>query len=146
MLIKESEFVTSNLPKENAIFQQYHQYILSVKKNNNNTTNQVQTLSKNKGKKKFAELILRTQHILILNLDKIIKTATHRSIGFPGGGACAVDIEDTGPIPGSGRSPRGGHDNPLQYSCLENPIDRGAWWFMVHRFTELDTTEATQHT
>ena len=31
-------------------------------------------------------------------------------------------------IPGSGRSPGGGHDNPLQYSCLENPKDRGAWW------------------
>ena len=39
----------------------------------------------------------------------------------------AGDIRDAGLIPGSGRSPRGGHDNPLQYSCLENPIDRGAW-------------------
>ena len=38
-----------------------------------------------------------------------------------------------GKIPGSGRSPRGGHGNPLQYSCLENPMDRGAWRTMVPR-------------
>ena len=38
------------------------------------------------------------------------------------------DIKDMGLIPGSGRSPGGGHGNPLQYSCLENPMDRGAWW------------------
>ena len=38
------------------------------------------------------------------------------------------DLRDKGLIPGSGRSPGGGHDNPLQYSCLENPMDRGAWW------------------
>jgi len=36
-------------------------------------------------------------------------------------------------IPGSGRSPGGGNGNPLQYSCLENPMDRGAWWATVHR-------------
>ena len=39
---------------------------------------------------------------------------------------------DTGLIPGSGRSPGEGHGNPLQYSCLENPKDRGAWWATVH--------------
>ena len=39
---------------------------------------------------------------------------------------------DVGSIPGSERSPRGGHDNPLKYSCLENPMDRGAWWATVH--------------
>ena len=42
--------------------------------------------------------------------------------------ANAGDIRDSGLIPGSGRSPGGGHDSTLQYSCLENPIDRGAWW------------------
>ena len=41
--------------------------------------------------------------------------------------ACAEDIRDEGSIPGLGRSPGGGHGNPLQYSCLENPMDRGAW-------------------
>ena len=39
---------------------------------------------------------------------------------------------DSGTIPGSGRFPGGGHGNPLQHSCLENPIDRGAWWAIVH--------------
>ena len=42
--------------------------------------------------------------------------------------ANAGDIREEGLIPGSGRSPRGGHGNPLQDSCLENPMDRGAWW------------------
>ena len=43
--------------------------------------------------------------------------------------------------PESARSPGGGHGNPLQYSCLENPMDRGAWWATGHGVTELDTTE-----
>ena len=47
--------------------------------------------------------------------------------------ANAGDKRDMGSIPGSGRSPGGGHNNPLQYSCLENPMDRGAWWATVHR-------------
>ena len=42
------------------------------------------------------------------------------------------DVRDTGLIPGSGRSSGGGNGNPLEYSCLENPMDRGAWWTMVH--------------
>ena len=56
------------------------------------------------------------------------------SRGFPGGTcgeepACnAGDIRDTGSIPGPGRSPGEGNGNPLQFSCLENPMDRGAWW------------------
>ena len=44
----------------------------------------------------------------------------------------AWDIRDIGSIPGSGRSPGGGHGNPLQYSCLESPMDRGAWRFTIH--------------
>ena len=40
----------------------------------------------------------------------------------------AGDVRDAGSIPGSGRFPGGGHGNPLQYPCLENPMDRGAWW------------------
>ena len=47
--------------------------------------------------------------------------------------ANAGDIRDIGSIPGWGRSPGGGHDNTLQCSCLENPMDRGAWWAAVHR-------------
>ena len=45
----------------------------------------------------------------------------------------AGDIRDSGLIPGSGRSPGGGHGNPVQCSCLENPVDRGAWRATVHR-------------
>jgi len=64
----------------------------------------------------------------------------HKSpLGFPGGSvgkepACnAGDIKDVGSIPGSGRSPGGGHGNLLQYSCLENPMDRGVWRATIHR-------------
>ena len=46
------------------------------------------------------------------------------------------DIRDAGWIPGLGRSPGGGHGNPLQYSCLKNPLDRGAWRATVRRVTK----------
>ena len=57
--------------------------------------------------------------------------------------ANAGDLRDPGSIPGSRRSPGGEQGNPLQYSCLQNPMDRGAWWAIVHRAAELDTTEVT---
>ena len=60
--------------------------------------------------------------------------------------AKAGDVRDSSLIPRSGQSPGGGHGNPLQYSCLENPMDRGTWWATVHRITESDMSEATQHT
>ena len=53
--------------------------------------------------------------------------------------ANAGDIRDAGSIPGLGRSPGGGHGNPLQYSCLENPMDRGAWQALVHRVAKSQT-------
>ena len=53
--------------------------------------------------------------------------------------ANAEDERDAGLIPGSGRSPGGRHGNPFQYSCLENPMDRGAWWATVHGATKSQT-------
>ena len=53
--------------------------------------------------------------------------------------ANAGDIRDEGSIPGLERSSGGGHENPLQYSCLENRMDRGVWWATVHRVTKSQT-------
>ena len=68
--------------------------------------------------------------------------------GFPSGSAVkslpviAGDSGDGGSVPESGRSPGDGNGNPLQYSCQENPTDRGAWWATVYRVTEeSETTE-----
>ena len=66
-------------------------------------------------------------------------------MGFSGGSVDkesarnAGDAEDTGLIPGSGRSPGGGHGNLLQYSCLENPIDRRDWQSTAHRVAKSHT-------
>ena len=55
----------------------------------------------------------------------------------------AGDTGDTGLIPGSGKSPGEGNGNPLQYSCLENPLDRGVWWATVHRVAKSQTRLST---
>ena len=63
-------------------------------------------------------------------------------LDFPGGSvvknlpASAGDTGDIGSIPGLGRVPGGGNGNPLQYSCLENPMDRGDWQSIVHRVSK----------
>ena len=60
--------------------------------------------------------------------------------------ADAGDVRHVGSIPGLGRSPGGGHGNPRQYSWLEDPMDRGAQWALVHRVSkDWDPTEATLH-
>ena len=78
-------------------------------------------------------------------LGRTNRSSLSRRWGFPGGPvvknppARAGDARDAGSIPGSGRSPRKGNGNPLQYSCLGNSMDRGAWWATVHRVTKSST-------
>ena len=61
--------------------------------------------------------------------------------------ANAEGVRDPGSIYGSGRCPVEGNGNPLQYSCLENPMDRGAWWATVHRVAKTQTrTVVTEDT
>ena len=77
----------------------------------------------------------------------MIPPALHKPViilGFPGGSDGEESTRSAGDpvsIPGLGRSPGEGNGNPLQYSCLENPMDRGVWQATVHGVTESDTTE-----
>ena len=67
---------------------------------------------------------------------------SNRKLGFPGGSVgkeAAWNAGDPSSIPGWGRSPGEGNGSPLQYSCLENPMDRGAWWAIVHGVTKSRT-------
>ena len=68
------------------------------------------------------------------------KVGSLKRLGFPGGSSgkeSACIAGNPGSILGSGRFPGEEHGNPLQYSCLENPMDRGAWWVTVHGVAEL---------
>ena len=79
-------------------------------------------------------------------------TAVPNLQGFPGGSvvknppANAEEAGDADSIPGLGRSPGGGHSNPLGCSCLENPMDRGDWWATVHRVSKNQIQLVTEHT
>ena len=76
------------------------------------------------------------------NWESCIDRYARSCVDFPGGvvvkkpPANAKDVRNAGSIPEWGRSPGGGHGNPLQYSCLENPMNRGAWQTMVHRVAQ----------
>ena len=75
------------------------------------------------------------------------REGVEQPLGFPSGSvvknlpANAGNARDADSIPGLVRSPGEGNGNPLQYSCLENPMDRGAWRTTIYGVTELDTTE-----
>ena len=82
---------------------------------------------------------LSEAQLLQLVNSLVIIRLLQRLMVFPGGSevkASACNAGDLGSIPGSGRSPGEGNGNPLQYSCLENPMDRGAWWATVHGVTK----------
>ena len=80
--------------------------------------------------------------MITLPLSACSKTSLTCIFYFPGGSdskASAYNVGDLGSIPGSGRSPGEGNGNPLQYSCLENPMDGEAWWATVHGVTKSPT-------
>ena len=79
--------------------------------------------------------MLNTSHVryLVFQVVLVLKNSP----------ANAGDVRDLGSIPALGRSPGGGHSNPLQYSCLENPMDRGVWQLQSIWSKESDTTKAT---
>ena len=68
-----------------------------------------------------------------------MKWASQVALVIKNPSASAGDIRNVGSVSGWGRSPGGGHGNLLQYSCLENPMDRGAWQATVHRVTKRQT-------
>ena len=94
-------------------------------------------------------LSLSLTHTTTRKLTKILIEVVSDKWGFPGGSngkEPTCNAGDPGSIPGLGRSPRGGNGYPLQYSCLENPMDRRAWRAMVNRGSkELDMTEGLTH-
>ena len=79
-----------------------------------------------------------------MNHEPNIRPMVTDVLDFPGGSAIKIplaNVGDMGSIPGLGRSPGKGNDNPFQYSCLGNPMDRGAWLATVHGISkESDTT------
>ena len=81
-------------------------------------------------------------HLPALHTVGLMSWEQALSTSFPGGSdgqESACNAGDTGSIPGSGRSPGGGNGNSLQYSCLENPMDRGAWRATVHGVAKSQT-------
>ena len=68
----------------------------------------------------------------------------YNTTGLPSGKEAPCNAGDIGSIPGSGRSPGAGRGNPLQYSCLGNPMDRGAWWATIHGIPRVGCNLATK--
>ena len=79
-------------------------------------------------------LLLQAGAFLVHGASQVVKVVKNPP-------ANAGDVRDMGSIPGWGRSLGGGHGNPPQYSCLENPMNRGAWWTTVHWSERVDMTE-----
>ena len=71
-----------------------------------------------------------------MTVSRVKKRASQVALVVKNTAANSGDIRDVGSIPGMGRSPGGGYGNPLQYSCLENPMNREAWWATFHGVTK----------
>ena len=80
-----------------------------------------------------------TSHEISLILIYFVKNIKHTFCGGSDGKPSAYNAGDLGSIPGSGRSPGEGNSNPLQYFCLENPMDGGSWWATVHGVAKSQT-------
>ena len=87
----------------------------------------------------FASLFCFLTTGLLGNAQKL--SASHLALVVKNPPGNAGDLRDMVWISGLGRSPGGRHNNPLQYSCLENPMDRGAWWVIIHRVTKSRTLQ-----
>ena len=90
-----------------------------------------------RGKRCTCHIMLCTPSLVLETMTFILSSNLYvvRAQGFPGGSevkASACNEGDLGSIPGSGRFPGEANGNPLQYSCLENPMGRGVWWAIVH--------------
>ena len=103
----------------------------------------------------WVKWINKTQHLFleVLKFDNnecwlgrgyIYKQASQVALVVKNPPANAWDLRDMGSIPGLGRSPEGGNGNPLQYSCLGNPMERGAWWATVRRIVKSQTRLSDQ--
>ena len=88
-------------------------------------------------------MLQRAQMILIYITLFILTTFPQMAVVVRNPPSSAGDIRGTGSIPGSERSLGAGHGNPFQFSCLKNPMERGAWQATVQWVAELDMTEAT---
>ena len=106
------------------------------------------------GKKHKMDCPRQTAYMIILFLMNFFETVLHinQNCSFPGGldsKVSAYNVGDLGSIPGLGRSPGEGNGTPLQYSCLENPMDGGAWQAKVHgvpkSWTQLNDFTFTFH-
>ena len=89
-------------------------------------------------------MVSRGSSLVALSRPFISAASLLQSMGSSGssdGKESACNAGDLGLIPGLGRSPGGGHGNPLQYSCLENPMDRGGWQATVHGVAKSRRTE-----
>ena len=95
------------------------------------------------------DLAMRLSNLIPYPLHLHYSPATQVALEVKNLPANAGGVRDTSSIPGLGRSLGGGHSNPLQCSCLENPMDRGAWWATVHRVSQSRTRQkqlSTSHT